>query len=132
MKTDIKNRKDIELLVNEFYNKVKTDVVIGYIFTEVAIVNWEKHLPRMYDFWENSIFYTGTYEGNPMELHKHLHRIMPLTTEHFAQWNKLFTTTVDELFVGEKANLAKQRAVSISTVMQIKILDEFSSVNKIY
>ena len=91
----LRNRKDIELLVNEFYNKVKTDVVIGYIFTEVAIVNWEKHLPRMYDFWENSIFYTGTYEGNPMELHKHLHRIMPLTTEHFAQWNKLFTTTVE-------------------------------------
>jgi hemoglobin len=132
MKKDIKNRKDIELLVNEFYKKVKADEVIGPIFTEVAKINWDKHMPRMYDFWENSLFYTGKYEGNPMELHKHLHHLMPLTADHFAQWNKLFTGTVDELFEGEIATLARKRAISISTVMQIKIIDEFSQESKIF
>ena len=132
MKKDIEIRMDVELLVNSFYEKVKMDDVIGYIFTDVAYVNLEKHLPVMYDFWENALFYTGSYTGNLMELHKHLHRLMPLTREHFEQWNKLFTTTVDELFEGEKAILAKQRAISISAVMQIKILDESSLVNKIY
>jgi hemoglobin len=34
----------------------------------------------------------------------------------------LFTKTVDQLFEGEHADLAKQRAVSIATVMQLKIL----------
>jgi hemoglobin len=132
MKKDIENRIDIELLVNEFYAKVKKDEVIGYIFTDVAKVNWEKHLPRMYDFWENTLFYTGTYEGNPMELHKHLHRVMPLKVEHFAQWNRLFLSTVDELYEGANAILAKQRAISISTVMQIKILNEHAAIDKIF
>ena len=132
MKKDIENRADIELLVNEFYNKVKTDAVIGYIFTDVAKVNWEKHLPRMYDFWENTLFYTGTYEGNPMELHKHLHRGAPLKASDFSRWNKLFLSTVDECFEGKNALLAKQRALSISTLMQIKILGEYSEVGKIF
>ena len=132
MKKDIENREDIELLVNEFYKKVKQDKLIGQIFTDVVKVNWEKHLPRMYDFWENSLFYTGAYEGNPMELHKHLHNLMPLTAEHFARWNELFSGTVDDWFKGDKAVLAKKRAMSISTVMEIKIKDEFSSENKIF
>ena len=53
MKTDIRNRKDIEKLVNSFYDKIKSDVVIGYMFNDVAKVNWEKHLAIMYNFWEN-------------------------------------------------------------------------------
>ena len=132
MKKDIANRTDIELLVNKFYDKVTADTTIGYIFTDVAKVNWELHLPRMYDFWENTLFYTGNYEGNPMELHKHLNKIMPLKIEHFAQWNKLFLATVDDLFEGPQALLAKQRAISISTVMQIKILNEHLHIDKIF
>ena len=132
MKKDIDNRAAIELLVNNFYEKVKADAVIGYIFTEVVKVNWEKHLPRMYDFWENTLFYTGAYEGNPMELHKHLHQVMPLKTDHFAQWNKLFLAAVDELYKGKNATLAKQRAISISAVMQIKILKEYTPFDKIF
>ncbi len=122
MKKDIENRTDIELLVNKFYDKVKIDPVIGYIFNDVVKVNWEKHLPRMYNFWENTIFYTGNYEGNPMELHKHLHTLTPLKSEHFIEWNKIFLETVDGNFEGTHATLAKQRALSISTVMQLKIL----------
>lgn len=122
MKNDITNRDDIILLINTFYNKVKKDAVIGYIFNDVAKVNWEKHLPVMYDFWENVIFFTGAYTGNPMTTHKRLHQQTPLNTEHFQEWIKLFTQTVDELFEGEKAGLSKQRAISIATVMQINIL----------
>ncbi|MGF2411436.1 MAG: group III truncated hemoglobin, partial [Ferruginibacter sp.] len=121
MKKDIEAKADIQLLVDAFYEKIKMDAVIGYIFTDVVKVHWEKHLPVMYNFWENTLFYTGSYEGNPMELHKHLHRVMPLTAEHFTQWTNLFTQTVDELFEGKNAGLAKQRAISIATVMQIKI-----------
>jgi hemoglobin len=132
MKKDIQNRKDIELLVNRFYQKVISDEMIGHIFTEVAKLNWEKHLPVVYDFWENSLFYTGAYNGNPMEMHKRLNRVIPLTPGHFDRWNQLFFSTVDELFAGEKAALAKQRAFSISTVMQIKLSEEQTDNNKIY
>jgi len=47
MKKDIHNRNDIIRLVDAFYDKIKTDQVIGFIFNEVAHVNWENHLPKM-------------------------------------------------------------------------------------
>ncbi|MBK7764054.1 MAG: group III truncated hemoglobin [Bacteroidetes bacterium] len=122
MNTDIEHREDIMRLVNTFYEKVKQDEVIGYIFNDIANVNWEKHLPVMYDFWENAIFYTGAYRGDPMNIHRNLHHLTALTKAHFDRWNTLFLATVDELFSGEKAELAKQRALSISTVLQSKIL----------
>jgi len=123
MKKDIESRDDIELLVKSFYEKVKIDPVIGSIFTDIARVNWEKHLPVMFDFWENTIFYTGSYLGNPMKSHQNLNRLFPLTKEHFSRWNQLFASTMDELFEGDKAVLAKQRAISISTVMQLKLFN---------
>jgi hemoglobin len=86
-------------------------------------VNWEKHLPLMYSFWENTLFYTGTYSGNPMIIHQRIHQIAHLTVQHFDRWVTLFTAMVDDLYEGEKADLAKQRALSIATVMKIKILN---------
>lgn len=132
MKKDIATRKDIELLVDTFYDKVKKDAVIGFIFTDLAKVNWEKHLPIMYNFFENMLFYTGSYTGNPMELHKKINNYLQLTTEHFNQWESLFSNTVDELFEGEKAELAKQRAISISKIMQLKILGISPATDKIF
>ena len=131
MKKDITSREDIERLVDSFYERVRQDDVIGFIFNDVARVNWEKHLPIMYDFFENMLFYTGSYTGNPMELHRHIGRKLPLTKEHFQQWETLFCQVVDELFEGEKAELVKQRAMSISTVMKIKILDN-STIDRIF
>ena len=122
MKTDIRNRKDIELLVDTFYDKIKTDAVIGFLFTEIALVNWETHLPRMYDFWENILFYTGNYNGSPMQVHKDLHSKCPMNPEHFQHWVIVFTTTVDELFEGEKAIEIKERALNIAQVIQYKTL----------
>lgn len=128
MKKDIENIEDIKVLVNTFYDKVKADGTIGYIFNDIAKVNWEKHLPVMYNFWENVIFFTGSYNGNPMTAHVKMHNIVQFTTTHFEQWIKLFTSTVDELFEGDKAELAKQRAISIATVMQLKVLHEGGAV----
>jgi hemoglobin len=123
MKTDIENRNDIELLINTFYEKVKKDESLAYYFTDVVKVNWEKHLPVMYDFWENVLFYSGTYIGNPMMLHAKIHQRSPFTKEHFQHWLQLFNQSVDELYEGEHAEQIKLRANNISTVMQIKILD---------
>lgn len=121
MKKDITKRRDIELLVDSFYERVKADPIIGHIFNDVAKVNWEKHLPVMYSFWENIIFQTGDYAGNPMSAHFKLHKIHPLEKPHFDRWKALFLETTDSLFSGDNAELAKQRALSIATVMEIKI-----------
>ncbi|OPZ14298.1 MAG: hypothetical protein BWZ05_02362 [Bacteroidetes bacterium ADurb.BinA245] len=44
-----------------------------------------------------------------------------MNPEHFNRWIELFTKTVDDLFEGTNATTIKQRAMSIATVMQIKI-----------
>jgi len=121
MKKDILNRKDIETLVNKFYDKVKKDEVISHYFTKVVKVDWDKHLPVMYRFWENILFYTGSYSGSPMQKHIAIHAKEPFSIKAFTQWSLLFNETVDELFEGENAELIKQRAQNISTIMQLKI-----------
>jgi len=47
--------------------------------------------------------------------------MVKLKAEHFDRWLLLFKSTVDENFDGEKAELAKQRAMSIATIMQLNI-----------
>ena len=70
MKNDIQDRADIEMMVNTFYGKVRESIVLGYIFDNVAQVNWESHLPRMYSFWASVLLDEQSYSGNTM--HKHL------------------------------------------------------------
>jgi hemoglobin len=36
---------------------------------KLAKVNWEKHLPKMYIFWESVLFATVKFDGNPMGAH---------------------------------------------------------------
>lgn len=121
MAKDIKGRADIELLVNTFYNKVKVDEKIGPFFNDVAKIDWNKHLPTMYDFWEMTLFHKGNYKGNTVRIHQALNERSPLRKEHFEHWVELFHSTVNELFAGTNAELAKTRALSIATIMQIKI-----------
>ena len=96
-------------------------------YTTKCVINRKQYIffvPIMVNFWDNILFYTGNYRGQPMNLHHHLHQLSNLTLEHFARWNKLFDSTVDALFEGENAERAKQNAHSISTVMQLKILNK--------
>ncbi|TAH05859.1 MAG: group III truncated hemoglobin, partial [Sphingobacteriales bacterium] len=48
---DIQTAADIQLLVDSFYKQVLPDPLIGYIFTDIAQLSWEKHIPIMYQFW---------------------------------------------------------------------------------
>jgi len=121
---DIQNRADIKKLINAFYEKMLEDKLLGYIFTDVAKIQLSKHLPHLYDFWENALFYTGTYKRDLMDIHLDLHfNLHRLEKEHFDQWLQLFNETLDDLFKGEKATIAKERAKSIAIVMHLKIQD---------
>ena len=122
MKKDIKNRKDIEILVDAFYDKVRKDEVIGYLFNEVAQTDWSHHLPKMYDFWEVILFGTGSFKGNPMLVHKQLHDKSTINAGQFEHWVLLFTATVNQLFEGENAEDIKQSAANIAQTMSYKVL----------
>lgn len=122
MKRDIENRDDLLVLMEQFYKKLLADDSINYLFTDIAKIDLEHHLPVLVDFWDGILFQSDTYKKNAMQPHLDLHRKSPLQKHHFNTWLNYFTQTVDELFGGEKAFLAKERARSIATVMQIKTI----------
>ena len=121
-KTDITTREDIELLMNTFYNRLLADENINYIFTDVAKIDMKTHIPIIADFWESVLLHKNVYHNNTMKIHMDLNEKVPLTKIHFDTWLKYFNNTVDEFFEGNIALLAKQRAKSVATVMQIKIV----------
>ena len=126
---DIQSRKDIELLINSFYEKVKKDDTIGFIFNDIAHINWEQHLPIMYDFWETLLLDASSYSKNAMEVHYTLNRKIPLEEKHFQRWLQLFFETVNELFIGNIAAMAKTKAKSIAGLMQYKMKQESIGLN---
>lgn len=121
MKKDIYSREDVELLVDTFYDKVKANAIIGYIFNDIAKVDWKNHLPRMYSFWASILLGEHSFSGNPMVKHIQLSKIAPMTDKEFSEWLKIFIQTTDELFEGEKAEEAKKRATNIARLMLHKI-----------
>jgi len=122
MKKKIEKLEDVQLLVRSFYNKVLEDDMLAPFFAYVKQHHWDRHLEVLDAFWCNVLFYSGNYYGNPLQVHTTLHRFSKLEDKSFDRWLQLFEETVDELFEGEKAAMAKQRALSIATIMKVKIL----------
>lgn len=121
MKRDIANKEDLLQVLSAFYNKAIADKIIGHFFTEVVPINISTHLPVIATFWDTVVFGKGGYSKNVMQVHQHIHQLSLITPQHLQQWVALFTTTIDQLFEGEKATLMKQRAASIATMMNIKL-----------
>ncbi|PZX61542.1 group III truncated hemoglobin [Hydrotalea sandarakina] len=124
MKKDIENRSDIELLVNTFYAEVKKDMLLQTYFQHLSELQWQKHLERMYLFWENALFHSGGYFGNPLKTHRKIDSKNKILHKHFKRWLQLFFRVTDNYFVGEVANAAKQRAYNIAVVIELKLKDE--------
>jgi hemoglobin len=120
-KSDIAHRDDLLKLVTRFYEKLLADNTINHFFTTVTHLNLEVHLPVLAEFWEMILFQTGNYRNNPMAVHLHLHEKSRMEKHHFDTWLKYFNESINEFFEGPVAENAKQRALSIATVMKVKI-----------
>jgi hemoglobin len=121
MKTDIKNKEDIMALVDSFYGKVGDNEILGFIFDDVAQVNWVTHLPKMYDFWAGILLGENDFRGNPMLKHIMLSKRTEMSDYQFNEWLRLFHETVDEMYEGQLAEEAKHRANLIARNMLTRI-----------
>ena len=108
-------------LVDSFYEKVQADSLIGPVFTDVAQVDWAKHLPKMYAFWESIILGNNAYDGQPFRPHLIVNQTHTLTIDHFERWLQLFSETLAEQFTGETAEQVRQRATQIALVWSHKL-----------
>ncbi|UII30482.1 group III truncated hemoglobin [Fulvivirga ulvae] len=119
---EIQSREEIKQMVDSFYAKVNEDELLAPVFNDFAGVNWEKHLPVMYDFWSTVLLGEMSYKGNPFLKHIPL----PVDRKHFDRWLNLFLETIDEHFTGNIAEEAKHRARSIAGIFQHKL----ASINR--
>jgi hemoglobin len=119
---DIETADDIESLVDAFYAQALEDPVIGFYFTDVAGIDLDAHLPKLYRFWSAIILGLPTYRQNAFLPHAALNEKSPFEARHFARWLKLFFATIDSNFEGPKAEKAKSRAQQIATAMASKLV----------
>lgn len=119
---DIATRQDIEVLVHTFYGKVMEHPGIGPFFNQ-TIEDWEEHLHKLTDFWETNLFFIKAYKGNPLRAHLEVDKGFGHHIEqaHFEQWLEIWFNTIDHLYYGTNADLAKERARSMAHIMFIRI-----------
>lgn len=111
---DIEDRADCERLVRSFYGRAMVDPMIGFIFVDVAKLDLEAHVPAIASFWETVLLGAKSYGGGAFQPHAELNARVELREGHFERWLVLWFATVDELFVGERANLAKIHALRVA------------------
>jgi hemoglobin len=116
-KQEILSREDVQNLVDQFYARVNQDPLLSPVFNDFAKVDWAKHLPKMYSFWSSILLEEYSYKGRPFPPHA----LLPAKKVHYDRWLKLFSETVDSLFVGEKAEMAKLRAKNLASIFMSRL-----------
>ncbi|MEM7086914.1 MAG: group III truncated hemoglobin [Bacteroidota bacterium] len=121
-RTDITSEEDVHVLVRTFYGKVREDELLGPIFNNV-IEDWEEHFERLTNFWVSNLFFSKKYHGDPLQKHVEVDAAHNGTINemHFGVWLNLWFETIDELFKGEVAQIAKNRARNMSTFIHLKM-----------
>jgi hemoglobin len=111
---DIETREDCERLVRAFYTRALADPIIGFIFTDVAHLDLDAHIPRIASFWETVLLGAKSYSGGAFGVHHALNEKVRLRAGHFERWVYLWGDTIDERFAGARATAAKAHAMRVA------------------
>jgi hemoglobin len=121
---DIETLADCERLVRAFYGRALVDPIIGFIFADVAKLDLEAHVPVIASFWATILLGAQTYSGSAFKPHAALNAKVQLREGHFQRWLNLWRTTVDELFAGDRAELAKTHARRVAQAFLRRLAEE--------
>ena len=122
MRRDIQSRDDLFTIVSEFYIDLLDSKELSHFFVDFKDEDVLKHhLDTLVDFWDNTLFYSGTYKKNAIKPHIDIHAEKGISGFHFDQWLSLFNKAVDTNYTGQNADTIKSRALSIATVMKLKL-----------
>lgn len=123
---DLNSPEAVSELVDAFYARVLVDPTLAPMFTQVAAVDLDHHLPTIKAFWRKMLLGRPDYDRNMVARHAAVHARMPLTPRHFDRWLALFTRTIDERFAGPGADRARTLAVRIAANLE-RNLDEYAA-----
>lgn len=123
MKKTIESRDDLQLLVERFYDKVRKDEELGPIFNHF-ITDWPKHLEKITGFWDQHIFGTPSYKGDPIEVHNEVDKIWnyKISAHNFGTWLFYWIQTLDELFEGKNVEILKFKARKMQTMFFVSMV----------
>ena len=102
--------KNVRILVETFYGKVREDEILGPIFN-ARISDWEPHFTTLTRFWCSVMLADGGYKGDPLGSHK---AVPGIEEELFQRWLSLFEQTTAELFHPDLAAAFLNRAQRMS------------------
>lgn len=118
---DIETREDCEQLVRAFYARALGDPVIGFIFTDVARLDLEAHVPVIASFWATILLGARSYGGGVFAAHAALDAKVRLRPGHFARWLALWRESVDAQFCGPRAEEAKAHAERVARAFEDRL-----------
>jgi hemoglobin len=107
-------QEQLKILVMRFYNQVRQDELLGFIFDDVAQVNWDEHIPKLCKFWNSIMLGTREYHGNAFDKHVKLGQTTLITHLHFDRWLTLFKETAEANLAIKDAQLLVERASLIA------------------
>jgi hemoglobin len=84
----------IRKVMYAFYGKVRSDAVLGPIFTNAIGSDWDDHIERIISFWNAATRLRPGYEGKRF-MPAHLQH-KSIRTEHLPRWRALFRETARE------------------------------------
>jgi hemoglobin len=113
---DVATANDIGVVVGRFYRAVITDPLLGPLFEKYG-VDWPHHIPKLELYWEHVLFDRPGAPVNTIAAHGPVQRSTPFDREHIDRWLELWTNTIDDLFVGPVADLAKARAGQVARAL---------------
>ncbi|QMU26647.1 group III truncated hemoglobin [Adhaeribacter radiodurans] len=111
-KNDIATPTDINILVEAFYEKIRSQPYLCALFEHLSPRDWNQHLFQMKNFWDSVLLKSATYTGHPLILHAFL----PDERAQVKQWIHLFQEAVEEHFTGPTAATAQTLANKIRRV----------------
>lgn len=122
---DLDDGAAVAALIESFYDRVLADPTLAPIFTEVAGIDLDEHLPRIQDYWRKMLLGERDYDRNMVAQHARIHAHFALQRHHFDRWLALFHEAVDAGFAGPGAERAKTLATRIADNLQ-RNLDEYA------
>lgn len=81
-------------VVRSFYDKAKTDILIGYHFRNIK--DFDEHIPRIAAFWEMQLLgRTNRNFGGPFDV-MNIHATLGIHKGELGRWLLLFRKTLNE------------------------------------